>query len=153
MDFRWFFFFARGGGVSKWIKNLKIKAAQEFEPGTSGSAVKCVLINNVNKVHYLYFLITGWLQPCLIWTISGLFTIRSMEILNHGTNSHSDITITNCSLVAFETHRVNGAMLTSLNITHIIKKCTGVERGFFIPPNKTLYSWAHVFYIMASIMY
>ncbi len=36
-----------------------------FEPRISGSAVKYLLINNVNKVHYLHFLITCWLQPCI----------------------------------------------------------------------------------------
>ncbi len=36
-----------------------------FEPGTSGSAVKCLSINNVNKFHYPYFLIACWFQPCI----------------------------------------------------------------------------------------
>ncbi len=42
-----------------------MKAAPGFEPGTSGSAVECLLINNVNKSLYPYFLITCWLQPCI----------------------------------------------------------------------------------------
>ncbi len=43
--------FINQGGTGAWTRD------------PSGSAVKGLLINNVNKDHYLYILITCWLQP------------------------------------------------------------------------------------------
>ncbi len=43
-------------------KNFKMKGSPGFETGTSRSAVESSLIENVNKFHYPYFLITYWLQ-------------------------------------------------------------------------------------------
>ncbi len=43
-------------------KNLKIKGPPGFEPGTSCSAVESLLIKNVKKSYYPYFLITCWIQ-------------------------------------------------------------------------------------------
>ncbi len=46
-------------------KKLKIKGPLGFEPETSHSAVERSLIKNVNKSHYLNFLITCWLQSAI----------------------------------------------------------------------------------------
>ncbi len=66
-----------------------------LEPEFSGSAVKRLLINNVNKSHDPYFLITCCLQPC----IQAMGDERSIYYKSMPTpNSHKFFQKINCNL-------------------------------------------------------